>query len=83
MMDELEVEEPRSRASSEFAESALLGTLVPLESNLNIEEALSRLVDGLDSATDSPLAGIPQRQALFFGQLPRPLQILCLYLTHS
>ncbi len=83
MMDELEVEEPRSRGSSEFAESALLGTLIPLESNLNIEEALKVSVDDLDSTADSPLSGILQRQALFFGQLRQHPQIPCPYLTHS
>jgi hypothetical protein len=67
MVNDSEVEE-RPRGSLEFVESSVLGTVVPSESNLNIEEALARSVERLDDGNDSPLAAIPQRQALFFGQ---------------
>lgn len=67
MMEEFENEEVRPRGSLEFAESSILDTIVPAASDLNIEEALSGSVERLDEGNDSPLAGIPQRQALFFG----------------
>lgn len=58
--------ETRSRGSLEFTESSILDTIVPLASNLNIEDALSGSVERLDDGNDSPLATIPQRHALFF-----------------
>ncbi|RFU35964.1 hypothetical protein B7463_g300, partial [Scytalidium lignicola] len=61
-------EEARPRGSLEFAESAVLSTIVPLASNLNVEEALNSLVERLDESQDSLLASIPQRQALFFDE---------------
>lgn len=67
MMEELEVEEAQPRGSLEFVESSVLDTIVPLASSLNIEEALNGSVERLDDDKDSPLASIPQRQALFFG----------------
>ena len=59
--------EARPRGSVDFVESSVLDTIVPLASNLNIEEALSGSVERLDDGQDSPLAAIPQRHALFFG----------------
>lgn len=67
MMKEIEVEEARPRGSLEFVESSVLGTVIPSTSGFNIEEALSGSVERLDEGNDSPLAAIPQRQALFFG----------------
>lgn len=70
MMDEMEAEEARPRGSLEFVETSILDTIVPLASNLNIEEALKGSVERLDEGNDSPLAAIPQRNALFFGKCP-------------
>lgn len=70
MMAEMEEEEARPRGSLEFVESSILDTIVPLASNLNIEEALKGSVERLDGGNDSPLAAIPQRNALFFGKCP-------------
>jgi len=58
-----------SRGSIEFVESSILDTIIPLASDLDIEEALSGSVERLDEGNDSPLAAIPQRHALFFGKL--------------
>jgi hypothetical protein len=69
MMAEMEEEEARPRGSLEFVESSILDAIVPLSSNLNIEEALKGSVERLDEGNDSPLAAIPQRNALFFGKL--------------
>ena len=81
-MEELQGEEPQPRGSVEFAESSVLDTVIPLASNLDIEEALGGSVERLDESNNSPLAAIPQRTALLFGMfayLPDKL----LYLTHS
>ncbi len=67
MMDELEVQEARPRGSLDFAETSVLGMIVPLDSNLSIEQALKGSVERLDNDNDSPIAAIPQRQAVFFG----------------
>lgn len=66
-MAEPTVEDVRPRGSIEFVESSVLDTIIPLESELNIEEALAGSVERLDNSEDSPLAAIPQRRALFFG----------------
>jgi hypothetical protein len=79
MMEELEIEDAPPRGSLEFVESSILGTIIPLASDLNIEEALSGSVERLDEG-DSPLAAIPQRQALFFGKVPRSSGKLCILL---
>lgn len=55
------------RGSLDFVESSVLGTIIPLASDLNIEEALAGSVERLDDGTGSPLATIPQRQSLYFG----------------
>lgn len=57
----------RPRGSLEFVETSILETLIPLDSEVNIEEALSGSAERLDQGNDSPLAAIPQRQALYFG----------------
>jgi hypothetical protein len=67
-MEELETEGTRSRGSIDFVESSILDTTIPLDGNLNIEEALGGSVERLDEGSESPLAAIPQRQTLFFGQ---------------
>ena len=67
MMQELEDEEPRPRGSLEFVETSVLHTIIPLADPLNIEEALNGCIGDLDDGQASPLASIPQRQALFFG----------------
>ncbi|TGO42887.1 hypothetical protein BHYA_0004g00130 [Botrytis hyacinthi] len=67
MMEESQ-EEPIPRSSLEFTESSILDTIIPLASDLNIEEALSGSVEKLDEGNSSPLAAIPQRQALFFDE---------------
>ncbi|KAH8808231.1 TRAPP trafficking subunit Trs65-domain-containing protein [Xylogone sp. PMI_703] len=61
-------EDTKPRGSLEFAESSVLDTIVPLASNLNIEEALSNIAERLEDGQDSVLASIPQRQALFFDE---------------
>ena len=81
-MEEMAEEEPRPRGSLEFVESSVLDTFVPLETDLNIEDALKGSVERLDR-TDSPLAAIPQRHALFFGTYKVYLQACVMYLTHS
>jgi hypothetical protein len=67
MMQELEAKEDRPRGSLEFVETSVLDTIIPFADLLNIEDALSGSVDRLDDGDASPLASIPQRQALFFG----------------
>lgn len=68
MMQELEVEDARPRGSLDFVETSVLDTIVPLANPLNIEEALSGSVERLDHSHSSPLAFVPQRHALFFGE---------------
>ena len=75
-------EEARPRGSVDFAESSILDTIIPLASDLNIEEALSGSVERLDEGTYSPLAAIPQRSALFFGKRPNSLQRHGILLIH-
>ncbi|TEY74211.1 hypothetical protein BOTCAL_0075g00130 [Botryotinia calthae] len=67
MMEESQ-EEPIPRSSLEFTQSSILDTIIPLASDLNIEEALSGSVEKLDEGNGSPLAAIPQRQALYFDE---------------
>lgn len=66
-MAESEDEGMRPRRSLEFVESSVLDTIIPLASHLNIEEALTGSGEQLDEKDDSPLSGIAQRTALFFG----------------
>ncbi len=66
-MQEPEIEESRPRGSVEFVETSVLDTFIPFANPLNIEEALSGLVERLDDGHGSPLASIPQRQALLGG----------------
>jgi hypothetical protein len=81
MMQELEAEEPRPRGSLEFVETSALDTIIPLADPLNIEEALSGSIECLDA---SPLASIPQRQALFFGKYHKaPLKVSVLLIHRS
>ncbi|TVY26539.1 hypothetical protein LHYA1_G003963 [Lachnellula hyalina] len=68
MVAETEIEEAQPRGSLEFVETSVLDTIIPLASNLDIEEALSGSVERLDEGNESPLATIPQRQALFFDE---------------
>jgi hypothetical protein len=69
MMEEMEsVPEGRPRGSIDIVESSVLDTIIPLASELNMEEALSGSVERLDEGSYSPLATIPQRHALFFGR---------------
>jgi len=67
-MEELEVEDAPPRGSLEFVETSVLDTLIPLASDLNIEEVLSGSVERLEDGNDSLLAAILQRQTLFFGE---------------
>lgn len=67
-MAESEEEEVRPRGSLEFTESSILDTIIPLDGALDIEKALKGTVRRLDEGKGSPLASIPQRQALYFGQ---------------
>jgi hypothetical protein len=80
MMSEMEHEEVQPRGSIDFVETSILDTVVPLASNLNIEEALKGSVERLDEGNHSPLAAIPQRNALFFGQCPKYMLKLCVLL---
>jgi hypothetical protein len=80
MMDEMEEEEAQPRGSLEFVESSILDTIVPLASDLNIEEVLKGSVERLDEGNDSPLAAIPQRSALFFGKCHKSELKLCILL---
>jgi len=72
-MSESDGGDVRPRGSLDFVESSVLDTIVPLTSDLNIEEALNGSVERLDEGNDSPLAAIPQRHALFFGECSNPL----------
>lgn len=65
MMTESE-EEVHARGSSEFIESSVLSTIIPLDAQFDINEVLSSS-DPSEEA-DSPLAVVPHRQALFFGK---------------
>ncbi|KAA8566935.1 hypothetical protein EYC84_010031 [Monilinia fructicola] len=67
MMEESQ-EEPVPRGSLELTESSILDTIIPLASDLNIEEALNGRVEKLDQGSGSPLAAIPQRHALYFDE---------------
>jgi hypothetical protein len=73
-------EENHPRGSLELVETSILDTIVPLEIDLNIEEALSGSVERLDEGSGSPLASIPQRHALYFGQFSRSEETLCILL---
>jgi hypothetical protein len=66
-MAELKEVESLPRGSLDFVESSVLDTVVPLATDLKIEEALAGSVERLDDENDSPLAAIPQRHTLFFG----------------
>lgn len=81
-MSESENGESHSRGSLEFVQSSILGTIVPLASDLNIEAVLSGSVERLDEGNDSPLAAIPQRHALFFGKSMLRPKKLCILLIH-
>jgi hypothetical protein len=71
-MEELEsVPEGRARGSIDIVETSVLDTIIPLASELNMEEALSGSIERLDEGSYSPLAAIPQRHALFFGRHAR------------
>ena len=59
--------EARPRGSLDFVETSVLDTIVPAASDLNFDEALAGSVERLDDGNESPLAAIPQRQALYFG----------------
>jgi len=83
MMEEVDEEERRPRGSIEFVETSILGTIVPLDSQANIEEALGSSVERLDEGNGSPLAAIPQRHALYFGQLSKSKWKPCVLLIHS
>lgn len=79
MMEESQ-EEPVPRGSLELTESSILDTIIPLASDLNIEEALNGRVEKLDQGSGSPLAAIPQRHALYFGSSPELLKKLSILL---
>lgn len=83
MAESEDLEENRPRGSLEFVETSILDTIVPLESGLNLEEALAGSVERLDEGSGSPLASIPQRHALYFGQSPRSEEKPCILLIHS
>lgn len=78
-----DTEEARPRGSIEFTESAVLDTIIPLDSALDIEDALGGSVKRLDEGNGSPLASIPQRHALYFGQSLLGNIRLCILLIHS
>jgi hypothetical protein len=81
-MSESEGGESQSRGSLEFVQSSTLGTIVPLASDLIIEDVLNGSVERLDDGNDSPLAAIPQRHALFFGESLLRTRKLCILLIH-
>lgn len=66
MMEEMEDDEvlDQARASLDFAEVSILGTIVPHDPELEIERALQ----------ESSLSSIPQRRSLFFGMVWRYLE---------
>ena len=69
MMEEMEtVPEGRPRGSIDIVETSILDTIIPLASELDMEEELSGSVERLDEGSYSPLAAIAQRHALFFGK---------------
>lgn len=60
---------PSSDVPGEFLRHAVLDTVVPHASNINLEAALTSALE--DGAEDLPsvLSHIPQRSVLFFGKL--------------
>ncbi|KAI9846090.1 MAG: hypothetical protein M1837_004346 [Sclerophora amabilis] len=72
MADEIHPSSPRP--SGEFTESTVLDTLVPFATDVDIEDELGNIHAQPDEH-DSPLAGIKQRQLLFFGQFRLAVQV--------
>jgi hypothetical protein len=82
MAESEESDERHPRGSLDLVESSILDTIVPLESGVDIEEALSGSIEHLDEENGSPLASIPQRQALYFGQSSTLRKKLGILLIH-
>ena len=82
MSDEAMASVPRGRGSAEFVESAVLETLVPESTDVDIEHELSELDKLEDDGDASPLSRIAQRRLLYFGE-PRWRCGLGQRLTHA
>lgn len=61
-------EEAPPRGSLEFLDSAVLDTIIPFATELDIEDALKGSVERIDGGKTSPLAAIPQRHAVYLGK---------------
>lgn len=67
-MEEEITDDTRPRRSLEFIEGSALSTVIPSANEINIEETFNISNERTRGQFDSPLAAVPQRQALFFGQ---------------
>jgi hypothetical protein len=66
----------------EFLRHAVLDTVVPHASNIDLEAALAKALEGGADDLSSVLSLIPQRSLLFFGMRKDNLLIGLLSLTH-
>jgi hypothetical protein len=66
----------------EFLRHAVLDTVVPHASNIDLEAALAKALEGGAADLSSVLSLIPQRSLLFFGTRKDNLLIGLLSLTH-
>lgn len=66
----------------EFLRHAVLDTVVPHASNIDLEAALAKALEGGADDLSSVLSLIPQRSLLFFGMQKDNLLIGLLSLTH-
>jgi len=66
----------------EFLRHAVLDTVVPHASNIDLEAALAKTLEGGADDLSSVLSLIPQRSLLFFGTVKDSLLIELLSLTH-
>lgn len=66
----------------EFLRHAVLDTVVPHASNIDLEAALAKALEGGADDLTSVLSLIPQRSLLFFGTRKDNVLIELLSLTH-
>jgi hypothetical protein len=66
----------------EFLRHAVLDTVVPHASNIDLEAALAKALEGGADDLTSVLSLIPQRSLLFFGTQKDNVLIELLSLTH-
>ena len=74
--------EPQPRGSAEFVESSVLEAVVPLSSDIDIEEGLSSWDKTTDDENGSILPFLSQRNVLLLGTYPI-LHWTSMSLTHA